>query len=116
MMDIPDDRLSLEDLPLLEAYRSAFNAIASQETSHAGPVYGDPVDSEHENPSSLEKATSGYSMFPAATEQGRKRQRAKFEDPRRRAEVAQVRREGACMRCHWNKIPVCSMPTSCLSI
>ena len=48
----------------------------------------------------------GYSTFPATEDSGRKHKRTKFEDPKRRNEVAQVRKEGACMRCRWNKIPV----------
>ncbi|KAL9608518.1 MAG: hypothetical protein Q9167_006657 [Letrouitia subvulpina] len=81
--------LSSEDLQLLEAYRSSLDAVALQGASHSGSVHGIPSRAQHEQPSSLEKAASGYSTFPVATGQGRKRQRAKFEDPRRRAEVAQ---------------------------
>lgn len=114
MMDYLDDNLSSEDLRLLEAYRISLDAVALQGTSHS--VYGVPFETQHEKPSSLGKAASGYSMFPAAPEQGRKRKRTKFEDPRRRAEVAQVRREGACMRCHRNKIPVRLMLTNYLSL
>ena len=58
-------------------------------------------------PSSQHRAAPWYSTFPASTDQDPRYKRAKFEDPKRRAEVAQVRKEGACMRCRWNKIPVC---------
>ena len=51
-------------------------------------------------------ATLGYSTFLASTDERRSRKRAKFEDPKRRAAVAQVRKEGACMRCRWYKVPV----------
>ena len=51
----------------------------------------------------------GRCTFPASGGEGPSHKRAKFQDPRRRAEVAQVRKEGACMRCRWNKIPVCKI-------
>ena len=43
-------------------------------------------------------------VFPAADGQG-KRQRRRFNDAKRQ-EVAQVRKDGACMRCHLSKTPV----------
>ena len=49
---------------------------------------------------------SWFSTFSALTNESPRRKRAKYEDPKRRAEVAQLRKEGACMRCHWNKTPV----------
>ena len=53
-------------------------------------------------------SASWFSTFPVepSSSENPRRKRAKYEDPKRRAEVAQLRKEGACMRCHLNKTPV----------
>lgn len=68
-----------------------------------------------QTPTTQYRAPSSYhSTFPASTGQVPRRTRRKFADPKRRAEVAQVRKQGSCMRCHWNKIP-CSSVRPCMS-
>ena len=51
----------------------------------------------------------GLFTFKVTSDKGRNPKRTKFEDPKRRAEVAQIREEGGCMRCHRKKIPVHQM-------
>ena len=63
-----------------------------------------------ERSSARQDLVSGLSTFSVAGDQSRERKRAKFTDPKRRGEVAKVRKDGACLRCRWNKIPVCSLP------
>ena len=57
----------------------------------------------------------GLFTFKVTSDKGRNPKRTKFEDLKRRAEVAQVREEGACMRCHRKKIPVRQMLPNRLS-
>lgn len=52
----------------------------------------------------------GCSTFPTTIRGESKPKRAAFEDPGRRAEVAHVRKDSACMRCHVKKIPVRLIP------
>lgn len=52
----------------------------------------------------------GCSTFPTTIRGESKRKRAAFEDPARRAKVAHVRKDSACMRCHIKKIPVRLIP------
>lgn len=119
-MDNPDDTCSPEALRLLGADHGSLDAQALDlldwwETSNADRVCGihstasTAPEGQYRAPSSQHGAGPGYSTFPATAGQGTRCKRAKFEDPKRRAEVAQVRKEGACMRCRWNKIPVCKI-------
>ena len=69
------------------------------------------VDNE---PSSERKELQpACSTFPTTTRKDTKRKRAAFDDPDRRAKVAQVRKDSACMRCHIKKIPVRLIPCGC---
>ena len=54
--------------------------------------------------SKLRQSLPGLATIP--TTLATRHTRAKFKDPRRRAQVAHIRKAGACMRCRWNKIPV----------
>ena len=69
-----------------------------------------PTEFQIETKNLDQVATVRYSTFPASTDGGPSRKRTKFEDPKRRAEVARIRKEGACIRCRWNKIPVSERP------
>ena len=117
-MDNPDRTFSPEALRLRGAGQGSLDAQAldlvdSWETSNADRFCGihriasTAPEVQSRAPSSPHRAAPWYSTFSASTDQGPRYKRAKFEDPERRAEVAQVRKEGACMRCRKNKIPVC---------
>ena len=117
-MDEPDDTFfSTEALRLLEAHRVPPDAQAPEVISSWDTLVIDrdcgsrstaaaASDGRKRAPDSPHRAESGYSVFSAASDQGPRHKRGKFEDPKRRAEVAQVRKEGACLRCRWSKSPV----------
>lgn len=106
-----------ESLRLLRSIQSsvdagALSSLGSWEPTNVGrsgsihrnaPEY--PL-AEYDMGRSQQGVDTWYSTFPTSIHQQPKPKRKKFEDPNRRAEVAQVRKEGACMRCRLNKIPV----------
>ena len=125
-MDISDSIFSPGALQLLAANEGPLNAQALElidSSSTSNTSYFDGIQrtastapqvptTQYSAPSSQPTAASFYSTFSASTEQAPRRARKKFENPERRAEVAQVRKQGSCMRCHWNKIPVCQLPSN----
>jgi hypothetical protein len=124
-MDNPDHTFSPEALRFLGDDQGSLDAEAldlvdSWETSNADRVCdidrtaSTAPEGQYRAPSSQHRAGPWYSTFHASTDQGPRYKRAKFEDPKRRAEVAQVRKEGACIRCRWNKTPVYYIPLDCL--
>ena len=112
-----DTFFSTEALRLLETDQSSFDAQTwdtfgpwdTPEFSSLDGLYDITSISpkaQPRAPKSVKRAAPCYSQFSTFDDQGPKRKRAKFEDPKRRAEVAKLREDGACMRCRWNKIPV----------
>lgn len=77
-----------------------------QDTSNTDQFYEKPPVNKSKGVVKKHNAIPGCSTLPSATG-GSRRKRAKYEDLKRRDEVALVRREGACMRCRWTKVPVC---------
>lgn len=98
-----DDIFSSEALRHLRGDQGSLDAqavdmISSRELSNTARVLStlDTVPEGRYSPSrSGQQGAPWHSFFPASTEQGSRHRRAKFEDPKRRAEVAQVRKEGA---------------------
>ena len=125
IMESFEDILDLEATLLLEFGQETL-AVESLDASYfnnpfqADPVY-DPdeatsttIENVDNEPSSERKELQpACSTFPTTTRQDTKRKRAAFEDPARRAKVAQVRKDSACMRCHIKKIPVRLIPCGC---
>ena len=83
---------------------SSIQADRANDVDEAAPKTAENIDIEH----SIERRglPPGCSMFPITIRGESKRKRAAFEDPARRAKVAHVRKDCACMRCHIKKIPV----------
>ena len=118
-MDEPDNTFfSKEALRLLETDEASLDEqtlglLSSWDTSvidsscgaHSTTAAAAP-ECQKSVPTLQHSAESAYSIFPTKPDQGQKRKRAKFEDPRRRDEVAQIRKQGACLRCRWTKSPV----------
>lgn len=116
-MDDYDDIFSPQALRLFQIDQDLLDAQAvtsfnSREGSNANGICDVHrtaslvPDGRHTASSSQHKAAPGVSAFRITTDKGQRHKRAKFEDPKRRAEVAQLRKEGACMKCHWNKTAV----------
>lgn len=117
MDEIDDTFFSSEALRLLQAKDTL--DVQAQDLNSLWRTSNTPVDcgahgtaataapgAQHRVPRSQKRAAPNYSTFPATADQGPRHKRAKFEDPKRRAQVAQVRKEGACLRCRWNKSSV----------
>ncbi|KAL8823162.1 MAG: hypothetical protein Q9191_006119 [Dirinaria sp. TL-2023a] len=114
MDELDDTFFSPEALRLLQPRDSSLDGQQLElaglwGTSSIGPTCDNhgsaaaALEAQKRAPRSRKRAAPGYSMFPATADRGPSRKRAKLEDPKRRAEVAQVRKEGACLRCRWNK-------------
>ena len=95
-------------VPLLGLDQSLLNGrtpyyLADSHTEHA-------VSASSEDrpgvPSVRKRPAPEIVIFPAADDQQQKNCRRKKFDPTKRQKVAQVRKDGACMRCHFNKSPV----------
>ena len=73
-------------------------------TNHTDNNISVPVGGQDDALSPRKRLAPKILVFPTADGQG-KRQRRKFSDAKRQ-EVAQVRKDGACMRSHLSKTPV----------
>ena len=115
-MDDTNDIFSPEALRLLGTDQGsldtqALESLDSRESTNTSRVHdvertaSAATEGHDRATSSPHTAASGFSTFYATTVQGPRQERTKFES-KRRVEVAQVRKEGTCMRCRWNKIPV----------
>lgn len=84
----------------------AFDSLDFGDLSGPGnvPFLGSGEFGSVVTPQTHHEQHSGSTSFPV--NDNRKRKRAKFDNPERRAAVAQVRKEGACLRCRLNKLSV----------
>ena len=117
MDNFDDTFFSPEALRLLQAKEDhldaqALDLVSSWETPNPCPpcsMHGTAAaarEGQQRVPRSQKRAGQGYSTFPATNDQGPRHKRSKFGNPERRAEVAKVRKEGACLSCRWNKSSV----------
>lgn len=90
----------VQGLPDLQAGHSA----TSSNTNHTDSNISVPLGGQDNAMSPRKRLAPQIIVFPAADGQG-KRQRRRFNDAKRQ-KVAQVRKDGACMRCHLSKTPV----------
>ena len=117
-MDSFEDILDLETT-LLHEFGQGNPVFESLDVRHSrNPIPANRVhDVDETAPKATEKTDiepstgrrgplSGCLTFPTTIGGGSKRKRAAFEDPVRRAKVAHVRKDCACLRCHIKKLPV----------
>ena len=90
----------IQDLPDVQEGPSATLC----NTNHTDSNISVPVGGQDNALSPRKRLAPKILVFPTADGQG-KRQRRRFSDAKRQ-EVAQVRKDGACMRCHLSKTPV----------
>lgn len=116
-----------ESVPLLGPCQGLLDVQAqylaiSCDIEHEDGNSNAPLEGQDKALSSRKKLAPNIQVFPTADGQRKSHQRKKFSDAKRQ-DVAQVRKDGACIRCHLNKIPVrgvfvyscfCSIKLMCL--
>ena len=97
------------------------NLATACDTQHDNGNISGPLRDHVNTPSPRQRLAPNILVFPTTDSQDKKHRRRRFNDTKRQ-EVAQVRKDGACMRCHLNKTPVrirfvlsCSAPVKLIT-